>query len=158
MGQMLSYDKKTRKNSEKLLESWLRLSSTVWNERIVTKITFNEAFILNLLTRSKDSITATDLCSMTGILKSQMNKILREMEEKGFIARERSESDRRAIIITPLPEGKRAYSESHEATMRVMDDLVTFLGEEKTLETASVINSAADALKSILKNYSDAIK
>ena len=155
---MPSYDKKTRKNAEKLLASWLRLSSTVWNERVVTKITFNEAFILHLLTRESSPLTATDLCSMTGILKSQMNKILREMEGKGFISRERSESDRRAVIISPLPEGVRAYEESHEITMRVMDDLAAFLGEEKTLETAAVLTSAANALKTILKNYPDDIK
>ena len=34
---------------ERLLSAWLTLSSTLWNERIVTGMTFNEAFVCNLL-------------------------------------------------------------------------------------------------------------
>ena len=35
---------------EQLLSAWLTLSSTLWNERVVTGMTFNEAFVCNLLT------------------------------------------------------------------------------------------------------------
>ena len=34
---------------ERLLSAWLTLSSTLWNERIVTGMTFNEAFVCNLV-------------------------------------------------------------------------------------------------------------
>ena len=48
---------------ERLLSAWLTLSSTLWNERIVTGMTFNEAFVCNLLSRqdAAQPLTATDL-------------------------------------------------------------------------------------------------
>lgn len=147
---------KTRQNAELLLASWLKLYSTVWNERIVTGMTFNEAYICNLLLhqsahKEHAGLTATDLCALTGLLKSQMNKTLVEMEQKGYIIRTRSTSDRRAVYITLSQSGIKAYYESHEKTMKIMDTLAASLGDDDSLKTAAVLNNVAERMKSILR-------
>ena len=38
--------------NEKLLSAWLNLSASLWNERFVRTMSFNEAFILNLLVKN----------------------------------------------------------------------------------------------------------
>ena len=78
--------------SEKLLDAWLSLSSTVWNRRVVSAMTFNEIFVCNLLRHQMEEnpgarLTATDLCDKMRLFKSQMNKVLNSMEEKGYIKR-----------------------------------------------------------------------
>ena len=73
---------------ERLLTSWLMMITAVDSERIPTQLPYNEAVVCNLLYTNKDKeITATDLCTMTKIMKSQMNRILTNLEEKGLIER-----------------------------------------------------------------------
>ena len=59
---------------DKLLDAWLNLTSTLWNTRLVTSMTFNEAHVLGILLRhssSESPMTATDLIRRTRLLKSQ---------------------------------------------------------------------------------------
>ena len=65
--------------NEELLSVWLRLSGVINNQRLVTGLSFNEALVCNLLVRAArtgGSLTASELCAETRILKSQMNAIL----------------------------------------------------------------------------------
>jgi len=94
-----------------LLYAWLDLSSTLWNTRIVTSLTYNEAHIMGLLLRfgsQEHPLTATDLIRRTRLLKSQMNKILTSLEKSGYITRSRSEEDKRLVHIRLTDAGKTA--------------------------------------------------
>ena len=74
--------------NEKILDAWVQLIMAVNSERLVTDMPFNEAVICNLLYRNKDlKMTATDLCEITGMQKSQMNRTLTAMESKDIIIR-----------------------------------------------------------------------
>ena len=90
--------------NEKILDAWVQLIMAVNSERLVTDMPFNEAVICNLLYRNKDlKMTATDLCEITGMQKSQMNRTLTAMESKDIIIRQRSNSDKRVIYINLNP-------------------------------------------------------
>ena len=86
--------------SEELLTAWLRLTSAIDNQRLVYGLSFNEAVVCSLLERESRRggfLTASTLCARTGILKSQMNAILRSLESRGVISRQQSlrqEADR----------------------------------------------------------------
>ncbi len=141
--------------AEKLLGAWLKLSAAIRNERIVTGMTFNEAYICNLLLKRKAEessppLTATELCNETGLLKSHMNKTLIAMEKKGYITRARSNDDKRAVYINIPDNGALAYTKSHEITLNIMRDLVEKLGEEKSLFTAEALEEIALDMKKIL--------
>ena len=88
-----------REFNEELLESWLQLTGSINNERIVSKMPYNEVLICRILYRNRSrKITATDLCEITKMQKSQMNRTLTSMEDKNIITRNRSEDDKRKII------------------------------------------------------------
>ena len=84
---------------EELLSVWLRLTSVIDNQRLAAAHTspsgkgplpFNEAVVCGLLARAQGTgsvLTASDLCRHTRILKSQMNAILRSLEDKGAVER-----------------------------------------------------------------------
>ena len=77
---------------DRLLAAWLSLTSTLWNKRLVSTLTYNEAHVLGILLRAEDTArvcTATMLIAQTRLLKSQMNKLLTTLEGKGFICRVR---------------------------------------------------------------------
>ena len=93
--------------NEALLGAWLRLSTSINNSRLVTDMPYNESLICNVLYRNDLSrpgtkLTATELCAETKILKSQMNRILEQMEEKHLIFRERSPKDKRKVYIRKI--------------------------------------------------------
>lgn len=138
---------------DKLLDAWLRLTSTLWNTRIVTSMTFNECHILGILLRRREEpvpMTATDLISLTHLLKSQMNKVLTTLESKGFITRERAVEDRRMVHIRISPAGEAAYLAEHVHIDAVLRQLTDRLGEERASFVADDLNEITGLLDEIL--------
>lgn len=141
--------------SEKLLSAWLNISASLWNERFVRTMSFNEAFILNLLVRnSKENpyhplLSATDLCTATGLLKSQMNRTLNNLEEKGYITRLKSKNDKRVFFVSLTPAGRAAYNKEHEHILDIVNRIASQLGEDKTESIATALNELTDAFKNI---------
>lgn len=134
--------------NEELLHAWLRLSTSISNERITSDMPYNEALICNFLYRNKlirpDWIpTATDLCRFTKMLKSQMNRTLQCMEDKGIIFRKRSEKDRRQIYVV-LNEECSIYQQQHAKVMKIVDTLMTHLGTDNVDQIISMFTKIAD--------------
>ena len=135
----------------KLLDAWLSLTSTLWNTRLVTSMTYNEAHVLGLLAHHQDRpMTATDLIARTHLLKSQMNKLLTSLEARGHLTRERAQGDRRRIEIRLTPQGEAAYREEHRGVDAILSRLLDRIGEERALHIAGEINSVIAALDDIL--------
>ena len=140
---------------DKLLDAWLTLSSTLWNTRMVSSLTYNEAHVMGILLRHGAKalpLTATDLIRRTRLLKSQMNKILTHLEHCGFITRCRAQSDRRLIHIRLTPEGESAYREQHKAVEDILTRLIDKIGVEQALSAAQELNDLSSALDDILPN------
>ena len=137
----------------RLLDAWLNLTSTLWNTRLVTSMTYNEAHVLGLLLQHQDEpMTATGLIARTHLLKSQMNKLLTSLEGKGFITRDRALEDRRRVEIRLTPEGEAAYREEHSDVDAILARLIERIGEERALHIAGEIEAVVDALDGILPN------
>jgi len=133
---------------ESLLNSWLRLSTSINNARLVSEMTYNESLICNILYNqsktNRSPITATELCQMTNMLKSQMNRTLTHLENKNMITRERSEVDKRQILITMNLEQCHTYEKQHAQILKILDAVIANLGEEKTLITIHTLNQISD--------------
>ena len=138
---------------DRLLDAWLNLTSTLWNTRLVSSMTYNEAHVLGLLLRHEDDpapMTATALIARTHLLKSQMNKVLTALEGKGYITRARAQTDRRLVLIRLTPEGDAAYRSEHERVEALLARLVGRIGEAQALTLAGEINELTGALSDIL--------
>ena len=138
---------------DRLLDAWLSLTSTLWNTRIVSSMTYNECHILGILLRRKDDPqpqTATDLIARTHLLKSQMNKVLTALESKGFITRVRAEHDRRLVYIHLSPDGEAAYEKEHIYIDAVLKKVVDRIGEEKALSISNELKQITCILDEIL--------
>lgn len=136
---------------EELLNAWLYMSANVWNRRIVQKLSFNEAFVCNLLYRKNqntrgEKVTATYLCKETKLLKSQMNKILNKLEKEGIISRERSSLDKRQVHIFLTEKGQTIYQEEHEGILGLLDCIMGRLTEEEVEGTYRLFYTIADGV------------
>lgn len=141
---------------EALLGAWLRLSTTICNERIVSDMPYNESLICNILYRNQlDSpehyLTATDLCKELKMLKSQMNRTLTSMESKQVIIRERSSLDKRQVYVKLNPEKDRIYEEQHSKILHIINELVGKIGKEKAVEALELFTLLADTAEEVIK-------
>ena len=134
--------------NEELIAAWMRLISVVENRRIVSGMSFNEALVCNLLARQDAGgfLTASELCQKTRILKSQMNAILRSLEEKEIISRVPSPTDRRVSEIRLKDGGGPTYHRSHAHTLAIMDRFIAEMGRERVEVLLPLLRRAADTL------------
>lgn len=140
--------------NEALLQSWLRLTTSIVNSRIVPDMTYNESLVCNILynhsLHSSEKLTATHLCRMTNMLKSQMNRTLNHLEERGIIIRERSTQDKRNVFVSMNMDKSSAYIAQHQKILLAMDAMIQRLGTEKTLQAIEIFTLAADNADSLL--------
>lgn len=138
---------------DKLLDAWLNLTSTLWNTRLVSSMTFNEAHVLGILLRhqtDEEPMTATDLIRRTRLLKSQMNKIITSLEGRGYVSRVRASLDKRMIHIHLTDEGERAYLEQHKAVEDILEQLIERIGAERALLVAAELSEITEILDDIV--------
>ena len=148
---------------EELLAVWLRLTSVIDNQRLAAAnaggkaLPFNEAMVCGLLARAKEEngfLTASSLCRHTRILKSQMNVILRSLEDKGAIERRQSENDRRQMELRLLPEGERLYQESHQRVKKLVGRVIGEMGEGQVQILLPLLRQAADIFDAMQQEVS----
>ena len=87
-------------------------------------------------------LTATDLCKATQILKSQMNRTLQSMEDKGLIQRERSTLDKRQVFLR-LNTDSPAFRTQHAKSLKLIDSLIEKTGEDKAEKIAQLFTEIA---------------
>lgn len=127
--------------NEKVLESWLRMTTIINNEKITSDLPFNESMICRYLYEHKaEDVTATDLCAFMRMKKSQMNRTLTNMEKKGLISRNRNHNDRRQIFIQ-LNEGMiKVYHSQHEKVLKIVDGIYEKMGPDKMDEVIELFD------------------
>ena len=136
-----------RELDEKVLEAWLDISTSINNDRLVPTLTYNEALVCHFVYLVKDEdITASVLCQKTGILKSQMNRILNELENKGLIQKIRSEVDKRDIFIVPGIKAKQ-FDEHHEKILTIVNKVTSRLSPTKSQEVIDLFQEVAKIAK-----------
>ena len=86
--------------NERLLSAWFKMILAVDSERVVSKLSYNESIICNVLySNLNDEMTATELCNITNMQKSLMNRTLTSLESKKLIERIRSKEDKRLVLV-----------------------------------------------------------
>ena len=120
---------------------------------------YNEALICNILYRHQmrdkvNKLTATDLCRQTKLLKSQMTRTLRKMEEKNIITRQRSSTDRRQIFISLNPNADSFYIQHHKS-LRLIDALATKAGPEKSQEAIDLFTYIANMAEEMIEDNTE---
>lgn len=141
--------------SESLLQVWLQLSTSVINNRIVSELPYRESLVCNMLymnaLRTPDRLlTATDLCKMTNMLKSQMNRTLNSLEAKKLIIRERSSVDKRQVFVKFHLDSSDLYLNQHKKILEMLDTIIAQFGEEQTKEIIRLISAFLDAAENVL--------
>ena len=134
--------------NEDILEAWLQLNMAINNEKIVSKMPLNEMLIYRYLYQHQDEqITASKLCEVIDMLKSQMNRTLSSMEEKKLIYRTRSSRDKRRIYVSLNMENAFLYEKEHERILHIVDQLIERVGKENAEKALDLFRLIAQIAK-----------
>lgn len=138
---------------EDLLDAWLQATTIIRNERFVKELTYNESIICKLLAddaiNDGDGLTATDLCNATQMRKSQMNRTLTSMEERGLITRSTSKDDRRKQLVRIRTEEMERFLDQHARIISFVDSVMNELGHERSLELTATLKDLVSAVRKV---------
>ena len=128
--------------NEKVLTSWLKMILSVDGEHLVSQLPYNEAVVCNLLLDNPEKqMTATDLCGITKMQKSLMNRTLTSLESKKLIERIRSNEDKRLVLVKLVNDVNNIFMEQHEKTLKYVDKIVNRIGKDKVDEVITLFDS-----------------
>jgi DNA-binding MarR family transcriptional regulator len=78
-------------------------------ERVDETLSLSKLSILGILYR-KGAVTATDLATQEHIRPQSLTRLLAFLEKKGFVSRQPDGADRRRLLITLTPQGKKTLA------------------------------------------------
>ena len=136
---------------EALLQAWMAMEVCIRGNRLLSDLSMNEMLICNTLyaRRQGAPVTATELCAKTQLLKSQMNRVLNQMEFQGLIRRERSSSDKRVVYVYLQEEAIPRYLQEHQHVLNIVAQVSAALGQENTEALAALMQKAAAVVSNI---------
>lgn len=131
------------KMNERILSAWLKMILAVDSERVASELSYNESIICNVLYSNSDKeMTATELCAITKMQKSLMNRTLNSLELKQLVKRTRSARDKREIVIQLVDNPNSLFMKQHTSTLKYVDKIVEHLGE-KSQEVINIFEMIA---------------
>lgn len=138
--------------NEKILSSWVKMTTIINNDKITSSLPFNEAMVCRYLYQNRHKhVIASQLCEWMGMHKSQMNRTLTNLEKKKLICRKRDEEDKRKIFLVLNEEMMEVYRKQHRSVLEIIDSICEELGEEKCKEVISTFELVSKIAEDVLK-------
>ncbi len=109
---------------------WQRKQKRVLDPLNLTHTQFVLLAALGWLSKESDAVTQIDIANQSNTDKMMVSKVLRTLEQKGFVTRQEHETDTRAKAISMTADGEIALQKAIE--MVESADLIFFseLGEK----------------------------
>jgi DNA-binding MarR family transcriptional regulator len=108
------------------------LMTQVAEERFASlAISFTQWLVLTWLNAHEGHISATRLSSEIGHDMGALTRVVDELERRGYVKRERSRRDRRAVEIAITPAGRQQAQDARRVLVELLNQLVApFTSEE----------------------------
>ena len=80
-------------------------------------------YMLLAVLSADDAPSQLELAGLCGLLPAQVVPVLDKLEERGLVARTRSESDRRRYVVSLTDAGREALEQADALGRRLVDEL-----------------------------------
>ncbi|NOK63528.1 MAG: MarR family transcriptional regulator [Chloroflexi bacterium AL-W] len=104
-----------------------------------------EAHTLMELTRTAP-LTQNDLARRLRLEKSTVSRLVAQLDQRGWITRERNSHDGRALDITLTPEGTDIATDLATARQQIFDDLLQAIPDTKRATVLQALTILTEAL------------
>ena len=101
-------------------------NAILFNQRLADALGINatDYQVLNVLDL-RGSAKPGELAQSTGLTTGGVTVVLDRLEKAGFVRRERNPSDRRSLIIRPIPEKMRTIVASYAPVIAAMEQVLS---------------------------------
>lgn len=128
-----------------LLDAWMNMTANIKVNRLLQDMSLNEMFICSYIYRFNKA-SFKQLIEKTNLLKSQMNRQLNDLIEKGFVTKNTDDKDKRKIVLEMTEKGKEVYLKEHEKVVALISRVTKELGNKKTASLAKLMKEAVGVL------------
>lgn len=129
-----------------LIRAWIQLSAILKNSRLTKELSYNEAVVmLQLYQADGKPISIRQITANTRMLKSQVNRTINALEEKGLLRRCESTGDRRVGYVQYVPERLEVFLRVHAETIEIASKISSIIGPEDTDHFIRIVEKLTQA-------------
>ena len=136
-----------------LIQAWIGLSGMLKNSRFTKELPYGESIVMLQLYQAGDAplsikqITESTrmITESTRMLKSQVNRTINSLEEKGLLFRCPGDGDRRLGYVRANPERMDIFLQVHRSSMAIADHISNIIGAEDTEHFIRIVNKLAQS-------------
>ena len=152
------------KRVQQMLNIMHKISRMSHMKDVFSDVTKAEFFTMNIIydfsrTHNDEKIygiTVTHIAKFLDMTAAAMSKMLRLIEEKGYVERRLDDKDRRAVYICLTQKGEKLIREERNRVNARISKIIEILGNEDTNELLRLLNKLADAMQTTKKDYREA--
>ena len=100
--------------------------------------------VMRCIARSETGVSPGDLGRMLGVTGPRITVILNELEKRGHIHRATAEEDRRGVVVTLTPEGKRTLKEFNDRYRARVLRLMEKVGEDDAKALLRIVRAVRE--------------
>ncbi len=127
-----------------LIQAWVQLSGILKNSRFTKALPYNEAIVMLLLYQADEQrISIREITRKTRMLKSQVNRTINSLEEKGLLERCNGEGDRRVGHVRCVRERLDVFLQVHAASLDIANNISQIIGPEDTDAFIRIVDKLA---------------
>lgn len=97
--------------------------------------------------REGHAATASDLCKAMHYDNGSATRLLDQLEERGLLRRERSTSDRRAVILKLTPAGEKKITELIPVTVNALNGILGNFSKAEFAQLTQLLNKLITNLR-----------
>ena len=133
-----------------LILSWVKLSGIIKNSRITSGLKYNEAIVMlsiysRYLLDGEGFTSVQDIIKETGMLKSQANRTLSELEKQGLITFAQGIKDRRTKFVKCVKEKLEVFLAVHNSSVKVAENIIGIIGKDDTETFIKIVKKLSEA-------------
>ena len=133
-----------------LILSWVKLSGIIKNSRITSGLKYNEAIVMlsiysRYLLDGEGFTSVQDIIKETGMLKSQANRTLSELEKQGLITFAQGIKDRRTKFVKCVKEKLEVFLAVHNSSVKVAENIIGIIGKDDTETFIQIVKKLSEA-------------
>lgn len=116
------------------------------HNELVEQLTYDQYYALLYIYNQKKA-TSSALAQWLNVNKSAITALIRRLEEKQLVLRERIDEDRRVVYLSLSQKGTQLYEECQQRIHRLVQNLVSAFDEEELdhfMQTYKKINQMLD--------------
>ena len=129
-----------------LIQAWIGLSGMLKNSRFTKELPYGESIVMLQLYQAGDApLSIKQITESTRMLKSQVNRTINSLEEKGLLFRCPGDGDRRLGYVRANPERMDIFLQVHRSSMAIADHISNIIGAEDTEHFIRIVNKLAQS-------------